>query len=376
MTTQNRRSPEHLHGALIGYGFIMERGHAEAYRRRANAQGDVSIVAIADVCAARREAAQTAFPLARVYPSSTALLAAEAATLDFVDIATAPSTHAAIAMEALDAGVHVLCEKPLCVSVVEAEAMLSRAMARRRVLFPCHNYRHAPVIRAVRELLDANAIGNVHMATIQTFRNTHARGVAEWRPDWRREAEHSGGGIAMDHGSHSFYLLFDWLRAFPTSVSARLTTGATHDTEENFNCTINFPTGYATVHLTWTAGVRKVLYTLHGDRGAIRVEDDHVEIAYMHNDPTKSYQGGWNFERREVSSDWMDSSHAGWFNTLFDDFKVAMEADDFVGADARSALECVRLIETSYASARSQSRDLHIARSDAHVFDPTPAGAR
>ena len=256
LTTQNRRSPEPLNGALIGYGFIMERGHAEAYRRRANAQGDVAIVAIADVCAARRDAAHAAFPSARVYASATELLEAQAATLDFVDIATPPASHAAIAMEALDAGVHVLCEKPLCVSVAEAESMLQRAQDRRRVLFPCHNYRHAPVIRAVRELLDANAIGHVHMATIQTFRNTHARGTAEWRPDWRRELAYSGGGIAMDHGSHSFYLLFDWLRAFPTSVSARLTTGATYDTDENFNCTINFPTGYATVHLTWTAGVR------------------------------------------------------------------------------------------------------------------------
>ena len=96
----------------------------------------------------------------------------------------------------------------------------------------------------------------------------------------------------------------------------------------------------------------------------------------MHNDPTKSYQGGWEFVRREISSDWMDSSHAGWFNSLFDDFKIAMDTDDFVGADAKSALECIRLIETSYASARAQSMNLAIARSDERRFDAAPAGAR
>ena len=42
---------------------------------------------------------------------------------------------------------------------------------------------------------------------------------------------------------------------------------------------MTFPSGTATAHLTWTAGVRKVIYTIHGERGAIRVEDDDVEVA-------------------------------------------------------------------------------------------------
>ena len=57
--------------------------------------------------------------------------------------------------------------------------------------------------------------------TLQTFRNTHAKGVSEWRPNWRRERKYSGGGIAMDHGSHTFYLAFEWLKSYPTSISAR-----------------------------------------------------------------------------------------------------------------------------------------------------------
>jgi predicted dehydrogenase len=344
LTTLTRRSPDRLRGALIGFGFIMERGHAAAYRQRVDAVRAVAIVAIADICKARREAARVAFPDARIYDSHTALLHVEARTLDFVDIATPPASHAVIALAALDAGVHVLCEKPLCTSVADADALLARAHQRERVLFPCHNYRHAPVIKAVRDLLDAGVIGRVHMVTLQTFRNTHARGVAEWEPDWRRHRSHSGGGIAMDHGSHSLYLLFDWLAAFPCTVSAHLSNGRLHDTEEDFNCSIGFPDGYATVHLTWTAGVRKVMYTLHGDNGAIRVEDDHIEVARMRDDPACSYQGAWDFERHKVASDWMDSSHVSWFNSLFDDFLVAIAQRDFVSDDLRTARECIRLI--------------------------------
>ncbi|MEP6780240.1 MAG: Gfo/Idh/MocA family oxidoreductase, partial [Gemmatimonadaceae bacterium] len=169
---------------------------------------------------------------------------------------------------------------------------------------------------------------------------------------------HSGGGIAMDHGSHSLYLLFDWLASFPTTVSAHLSNGIIHDTEEDFNCTIGFPAGYATVHLTWTAGVRKVMYTLHGEKGSIRVEDDDIEVAHMRADPTMSYQGSWEFERTKVSSNWMDSSHVSWFNSLFDDFRVAIAANDYVSDDLRTSRECVRLIEAAYESAAQQSRQV------------------
>jgi len=56
------------------------------------------------------------------------------------------------------------------------------------------------------------------------------------------------------------------------------------DADDNFSCAITFPRGMATAHLTCTAGVRKVIYTVHRDRGAVRVEDDDVEIASA--DPT------------------------------------------------------------------------------------------
>src|SRR6185437_2589392 len=124
--------------------------------------------------------------------------------------------------------------------------------------------------------------GQVRLVTLQTFRNTHAKGVDEWRRDWRRQHRYSGGGIAMDHGSHTFYLAFDWLGAFPTSITAKMSATAGFDTEDNFSCSMDFPNGgTATAHLTWTAGVRKVIYTIHGERGAVRVEDDDVEVAVM-----------------------------------------------------------------------------------------------
>jgi predicted dehydrogenase len=358
-----------LRGAIVGYGFIMQKGHAAGYRQRARANdgGDVEITSIADVSEERRAIARADWPAARIYEDHRALLAAEAGRLEFVDVATPPSDHAEIALAALERGVHVLCEKPLAASIDEARAMLLGAARAERVLFPCHNYRHAPVIKAVRAILDGGQIGKVHLVTLQTFRNTHAKGVAGFRPDWRRERRLSGGGIAMDHGSHTFYLAFDWLRGYPTAITARAATMGPFDTEDDFSCSLRFPTGIASAHLSWNAGVRKVLYTLHGDRGAVRVEDDDIELAVQQRSGAGAGGGtgggttggtSWHFERQAIRSDWMDSSHVTWFNSLFDDFKAAIDRREFVGRDAEEAFRCVQLIATAYASARDGSREL------------------
>jgi predicted dehydrogenase len=340
----------------------MDKGHVAAYRQRP----DVELVAIADVSADRRAAAAAAWPNARVYADHGALFTAEAGAgrLDFVDIATPPSDHAAVTHAALDAGLHVLCEKPLAATIDEARAMLRHATRAERVIYPCHNYKHAPVIKAVRGVIESGRIGKVHLVTLQTFRDTHAKGVPGWRTDWRRERRYSGGGIAMDHGSHTFYLAFEWLRAYPTAITARSVAMGPYDTEDDFSCSLRFPTGVASAHLSWNAGVRKVMYTLHGDRGAIRVEDDDIEVAVRERTPgsaTEHPTSSWRFEREAISSDWMDSSHVTWFNSLFDDFKGAIERKEFVGREAEEAFLCVQLISTAYASAREGSRELPLS---------------
>jgi predicted dehydrogenase len=342
-----------LKGAIAGFGFIAEHGHLPGYL----AQPELfRIVAIAETCAARREVAARAVPGVRIYPSVDALLRAEADNLDFIDIATPPADHASIAHAAFDRGLHVLCEKPITTSVVDAQALMSHAVAAQRVFFPSHNYRHAPVVKAIREQLDTGAIGAVHLVTLQTFRPTHAKGVQEWMPDWRRVQRHSGGGIAMDHASHSFYLAFDWLGSYPTSVTAHVEHRAGLDTEDGFSCTATFPTGTAVAHLTWNAGVRKVMYTLHGDLGSITVEDDNLEV---------SVRATGKVEKLSASSDWADASHVKWFATLQTEFLDAIARKQFAGKQALDALHSIELIETSYASARAGSRVMDLPRSSA-----------
>ena len=338
-----------LKGAIVGFGFISGKGHYPAYLQRK----DVEIVAVADLCPARLLAAQAAAPKARLYATWQELFDKERA-LDFVDIATPPDAHAEIALAALARGAHVLCEKPLTTSVVQAKALVDAARAHRRVVFPAHNYKHAPVVKFANEVVRSGRIGAVRAVTLNTFRTTHAKGVKEWKTDWRREKRISGGGIAMDHGSHSFYLTFAWLGTLPTRVTAKaLTLDSQWDTEDNLNAVLTFPNGYAHTFLTWTAGVRKVVYSLQGSEGALVIDDDDWELTAGKSSPV--------VQRGVIESDWMDASHTRWFNSLFDQFRAAIADSDFVNRELREAVACVQIIETCYRSSAEGSRELPLA---------------
>jgi predicted dehydrogenase len=349
-----------LRGALVGFGFIGEGGHFPGYR---DGRTPFQIDAIVDISPARRALACAMAPGVRVYEDHRQMLAAEKGRLDFVDIATPPCDHAAIAHDALDAGLHILVEKPITTTLNEAEELLRHARAAGRVVFPCHNYKHAPVVREVRRALDEDRIGDVHLVTLQTFRPTHAKGVRDWRPDWRRDRATSGGGIAMDHGSHTLYLTFDWLGAYPDSVTAFSSTTPGATTEDNFSCSLRFPNGaIATAYLTWTAGMRRVIYTLHGSRGALRVEDDDIETVLRVHGEKEPPTGLWSSTHANASSSWMDASHVGWFRSVLDLFASAIERGDHVPEDMVDALHCIATIEGGYRSVAERSREVDLSR--------------
>jgi len=158
--------------------------------------------------------------------------------------------------------------------------MIDDAHRAGRVIFPAHNYKHAPVIRAVRRALDRGDIGGAPGDVAHLPQHARARR--------RRVARELAPRAALlgrrhRHGPREPHLL----------PRLRLDGGVPHrdhredvvpsgfDTEDTVSATVTFPTGIANVHLTWTAGVRRVIYTLHGERGTIRVEDDAVEVSVM-----------------------------------------------------------------------------------------------
>ncbi|RST08618.1 Gfo/Idh/MocA family oxidoreductase [Streptomyces sp. WAC05374] len=123
--------------------------------------------------------------------------------VDVVDICTPGDSHARIAIAALEAGKHVLCEKPLANTVAEAEAMVAaaeRARARGRVAMVGFNYRRVPAMTYARDLIAAGRLG--------ALRHVRVTYLQDWLVDpdfpltWRLEREHAGSGALGDLGAH------------------------------------------------------------------------------------------------------------------------------------------------------------------------------
>lgn len=333
-----------LRTGIAGFGFIAEAGHLHAYQSGTG----FAAVAVADPCRKRWSAIARALPEARIYEDAREMMAKE--KLDVLDVCTPPSHHASLALEGFARGLHVVCEKPLATTSEEARQMVEAARDARRVLYPGHSYRFAPVMRAARDVIGSGLVGRPRLASVATYRTTHALGVPEWRPDWRREQALAGGGILMDHGPHTFYVAFDWFGAYPTSVSARVRALGGGEVEDDVVTTLRFPDDRLLhVHLTWNAGFRKVIYTVHGDRGGFRIEDDKLEV-------TRSSDEARETSESAFSSNWKDAGHGGWFIELFKDVARAIASRDFVGREAEDSLHALEVIDAAYASSRDGGR--------------------
>ncbi|MBN2584541.1 MAG: Gfo/Idh/MocA family oxidoreductase [Planctomycetes bacterium] len=126
--------------------------------------------------------------------------------VDIVHIATPPATHHGLALRAAKAGKHVLCEKPLAVTVEQADELLAAARDN-NVLMPVNFVlRHNPITDAVRAIIDSGVLGRPLHATFENYAADE-----NLRPDhWFWDKDQSGG-IFIEHGVHFFDLYRHWL---------------------------------------------------------------------------------------------------------------------------------------------------------------------
>ena len=149
----------------------------------------------------------------------------------------------------------------------------------------------------------------------------------------------------MDHGPHTSYLAFEWLGGHPTSLSAWARSFRGDAVEDDATCTMLFPRGMVRAHLSWNAGFRRVIYTLHGDRGAIRVEDDEVELV------VRAPGGDTRSEKSSQPSDWKDAGHGPWFEGVMRGFHQAIQGGDLVGQETQDAIMGTHVISAAVSSA-------------------------
>jgi predicted dehydrogenase len=323
-----------LKGAFVGFGNVAAKGHLPGWAAR----DDVKIVAAADAAASRREAFLAAGPDGRWYPTIDDLLSDE--TLDFVDICAPPGSHAALIERALDAGVHVLSEKPLVTRVEDAKRVVAAAARAGQVLHAVHNWLEAPICRKISALIGEGAIGAVRSVRWRTLRTQPAIAVsADGVANWRVDPGQAGGGILFDHGWHALYCVTRWA-GVPIGVAARLETRRfdEHPLEDTADLTLDTAAGVSRIFLTWAADERSNAIDIEGEDGEIGVVGDALVLK------SKLRERRW-FCPPSLSE---GSHHPDWFGGVASDFLAA--ATGRAKSNLGEAVLCARLIDAAQRS--------------------------
>ena len=209
---------------IVGTGGIA-RAHIDGYQRFGE---ECEIVALCDPAPGRAEALRAELGLdgARVYTDAAEMLVSEQ-RLDLVSVATPPSTHAALSIQALEAGVDVLVEKPMAPSLEECDAMIAAAKDNGRLLSVVAQNRFRDDIATLKEVLDSGLAGPVTHAQVSSawWRGTEYYDLW-WRGTWERE----GGGCTLNHAIHHLDMTL-WMLGSPKAVTSVLTNAAHENAE-------------------------------------------------------------------------------------------------------------------------------------------------
>ncbi|MFD6136580.1 Gfo/Idh/MocA family protein [Isoptericola sp. NPDC060257] len=284
--------------AIVGCG-VIGRLHAEV----AAANPDLDVVALVDPHADRTAAVSAQLVAAgRPAPAAHAALgeALAAGGLDVVSVCTPSGEHAHLALEALEAGAHVVVEKPLDVAIEPARRLRDAAAARpEQVVAVISQHRHDESALAVRRALDAGRLGRVTsaVANVDWYRTQEYYDSGAWRGTWALD----GGGALMNQGVHTLDLLL-WYLGEPVEVVA-YTARLGHErieVEDVAVAIVRFASGaLATLHASTTVypdlGVR---LQVHGTDGSAVIEAD--ELTYFH---ARDAEGGdWSANQVAAAS--------------------------------------------------------------------------
>ncbi|MBN2450604.1 MAG: Gfo/Idh/MocA family oxidoreductase [Lentisphaeria bacterium] len=175
---------------VVGYGpsFHIARHHLHEMKR-----AGMRPVAVADIDPSRLPVAKADFPEVETFPSATAMLAGS--DVDLVAVCTPHNMHAPVAIECLNAGRHVVTEKPFAITTAECDAMIAAARAHDVVLSTYHNRHWDGWILNAVEKIRGGIIGDVVRI------EAHSCGYRRPR-DWWRSSKSISGGILYDWGAH------------------------------------------------------------------------------------------------------------------------------------------------------------------------------
>lgn len=274
---------------IIGCGGISNGKHMPSLAT----VGNVEMVAFCDIIVERAEAAAKKFGKedAKVYADYRDLLARE--DIDVVHVCTPNSSHCEISVAALEAGKHVMCEKPMAMNYADARKMVEVSKATGKKLTIGYNTRYLKEYQLARRLIKNGVLGDIYYVRAKCMRR---RGIPTWGVFL--DYEKQGGGPMIDIGTHALdsamYLMGNYDVESVMGVSyqklganvaesnnGRIFTADEYQVEDSAMGFVRFKNGCAmTIEATWAINMEDSGSTpvMVGDKAGLRIEDGKVIV--------------------------------------------------------------------------------------------------
>lgn len=339
--------------ALIGCGAISGK-HLTAV---AENRDTVRLVAVCDVDRSRAEALVASDRSgvsagARIYTDHRLML--NEVKPDVVAIATPTRFHYGIAVDCMQAGAHVIVEKPMALSTSEADSMIETARRNRVKLSVCYITRFAPHIKLLKRMIDEGRFGKLYYGALQIRWNRSEQYYKEaaWRGTWEAD-----GGMLMNQGTHGLDLL-TWLVGSPLVRTSGLIRRFARPIEaEDFtSATLEFASGAvglleASV-LVYPKNLESSL-SLFGETGTVVIGGNHIDTI-----KTWNFADAGELSTLEGAEAWLVQAREGQksgHGALYEDVFRAITSRTEPSIDGPEGRRSIEAVLSVYRASRDQT---------------------
>lgn len=331
----------HKQFAIVGCGRIAER-HAENINRIGQ------LAAVCDIGIEKADALAEKYN-AKAYYSIDQLLQSEN-NLDAISICTPNGLHAEHSILCLEAGINVLCEKPMCISTKDALAMIEKVTQSGKHLFIVKQNRFNPPVATLKQMLKENRLGKIFSFQINCFWNRPKEYYTEWRGTKTLD-----GGTLFTQFSHFIDMLY-WLLGDVKNVQA-ITKNYAHpqiEIEDSGIVLLQMNSG-ATGSLNYTVNAfdknMEGSFTIFGEKGTVKIGGQYLntleyqsvkdhQIQYIEQE---AKQNDYGFYKGSMSN----------HDKVYDHLLKALENENNEMTNAEEAFKTVEIIEKIYSAAKN-----------------------
>ncbi len=333
--------------SLIGAGRIAHR-HAE------HILNNGELVAVCDNNPEALRNFADAFPCAKIFHSIEELLVHDQES-DVVNICTPNGLHCEHAIKAMQAGKHVVVEKPMALNTSDCLSMIAASKMMQKYLFVVKQNRYNPPIVKLKEVLDKNLLGRIYSAQLNCFWNRNEKyfNSSDWKGTLKLD-----GGILYTQFSH-FIDLFLWVLGHPSCVKAYANNFhhlKTIEFDDTITAITRFDSGViGTMNFTINAYNKNMegSITLFGEKGTLKVGGQYLNELEYQNIDSYLIEG---LAQGRPSNDYGDyqgsmSNHDKVIENVID----VIERNGKIAVDGLEAFKTVELIEKIYSSIERES---------------------